>query len=166
MRCSPYLASVLLVGLAIPASAQMMKEGTFDGTYSSSGTVKANAVGKERLLAAFDETGLTVGQGFVDHITWHCFGLGDFTNGMGQYHGYCMGIDPAGDQLVHNFSDSEKHPPDQKSWTGSFTWTTGTGKFTGISGTGAYELHGNEFRPLSEGTYVQFGTIHANYKLP
>jgi hypothetical protein len=58
--------------------------------------------------------------GFLDHMTWHCWGLGDFMNGVGfwlgpvggtggaacnfriiiigQDHGYCVGTDPSGDR--------------------------------------------------------------------
>ena len=98
-------------------------------------------------------------------MTWYCWGMGDDVNGAGQNHGYCVGTDQAGDQLVHDFSDNEKHATDQKSWRGSATWTTGTGKFAGISGRFTFVIHGNEFRPGTEETYVQYATFQGNYKL-
>jgi hypothetical protein len=157
--------AALAFGFATPALAQM-KEGTFSGTYSSYGTAKATAIGKERLLVALDENGLTLTNGFADHMTWHCWGTADFTNGAGQAHGYCVGIDPAGDQVVANFGPDEKHAPDQKTWSGSATYTTGTGKFAGIIGGWTYVIHSNEFRPATEGTYVNYATFEGRYKLP
>jgi hypothetical protein len=163
--CLFAVAAVLSLGIASPSSAQM-KEGTFSGTYSGFGTVKATPVGKDRLLVAVDETGFTLTNGFVDHMTWHCWGTQDYTNGMGQIQGgYCVGTDQAGDQLALTLSD-EKHAPDQKSWNGSVTFTNGTGKYTGISGTGTYVVHGNEFRPPSQGVIVDYNTIQGNYKIP
>jgi hypothetical protein len=78
--------------------------------------------------------------------------------------GYCVGTDPAGDQLALTLSD-EKHAPDQKSWNGSVNLTAGTGKYTGISGSGTYVIHGNaEFRQ-PQGSYVDYSTIQGNYKV-
>jgi hypothetical protein len=159
------LSAAMAFGAAAMAG-DLPKEGTSSGTYSSFGTAKATAIGKERLLVAFDENGLTLTNGFVDHMTWHCWGTGDFTNGMGQGQGYCVGTDPTGDQLVGNFGPDEKHTPDQKSWNGSATYTTGTGKYAGISGGWTYVIHVNEFRPATEGTFLNYVTFQAHYKLP
>ena len=158
------VSAFALLALTLPASPQMMQEGTFSGTYSAFGTVKATPIGKERLLTVFDDNGFTVGQGLADRMTHHCWGMGDFTNGMGQDRGYCVGVDPAGDQLVGNF-EAEKHALDQKTWRGTFTFTTGTGKYTGITGGHKYQTH-NEFRTATEGTYVVYVTYEGSYKLP
>lgn len=88
---------------------------------------KATAVGKERLLLAWDENGLSVGNGLFDHATWHCFGLYDAMNSMAQVHGYCEVTDPAGDQLVGNVASDGKFAADAKSFNVSGTLTTGTG---------------------------------------
>jgi hypothetical protein len=151
-------------GASSPASAQMVQEGKYGGTYSAFGTFKATPIGKERLLTVFDDNGFNIGQWPFDHMTQHCWGTGDFTNGMGQNRGYCVAIDVAGDQIVGNFED-EKHAPDQKNWHGTFTITTGTGKLAGISGGSTYLIH-NEFRTASEGTYVAYVTFEGSYKLP
>jgi hypothetical protein len=156
--------AALALGISMPALAQM-KEGTFSGTYSAYGTYKATPIGKERGLSTFDDNGLSLTNGFEDHMTWHCWGMGDLTNGAAQNHGYCVGTDPAGDQLVFDFSD-EKHALDQKAWKGSATFTTGTGKYAGVSGGIAHVLHGNDFRPAAEGTYFQYATFDGHYKLP
>jgi hypothetical protein len=114
-----------------------MQEGTLSGTFVAFGTVKATTTGKERRLLAFDENGLSVSNGVLDRMTWHCSGLADFTNGVGQSQGFCAGHDPVGDQVVFNW-ESEKHAPEQKVVRGTFSWTGGTGKYAGIRGDGTY----------------------------
>jgi hypothetical protein len=167
MKSSLSLASMLVVGLmATPSFAQTAKEGSISTTYASYGTLKPVSVGKDRLLVTFDENGLTVGQGIIDHMTWHCWGMGDYTNGVGEGRGSCVATDPGGDQIVAEFADSEKHAPDQKSWNGAAKFTTGTGKYVGISGGFTYVIHGNEFRSAAEGTYANYATNQGSYKLP
>ena len=75
------------------------REGTFSGVSTGHGTYKAIAIGKERLLLTFNDYAASVSDGFGDHITWNCFGLGDYTKGIGRNHAYCVGADPSGDQL-------------------------------------------------------------------
>jgi hypothetical protein len=111
------LGAALLFGIAASAG-DLPKEGTYSGTYSSFGTVKATTIGKERVLLAFDENGLSVGQGLIDHVTWHCWGLGDTTNGMAEWHGYCVMTDPAGDQIAANVASDGKYAADAKSLRG------------------------------------------------
>ena len=93
-----HLLVAMLLGTAI--AADLPKEGTYSATYSGYGTYKATPVGKERLLLVFDQNGLSVRNGIMDHMTQHCWGVGDFINGMGGTHGYCVATDPTGDQLV------------------------------------------------------------------
>jgi hypothetical protein len=158
------LSTAMLFG-ATAIGAELPKEGTYSGTYSAVGTVKAIPIGKERLLLTFDENGLTVDEGLFNHWTWHCWGSGDYTNGMGQDHGYCVGTDPTGDQVAINFSN-DKHPMDQKIVPGSFTLTTGTGKYTGITGSATFEGDGSQFRSPEGGPSFDHNTHHGNYKLP
>ena len=162
---SAFTLSTAMAFGATAMAADMPKEGTLSGTYSAAGTFKGTPIGKERLLTAWDENGMQLTNGFLDHVTWHCWGLGDFTNGVGQDHGYCVGTDIAGDQVGLNVSD-EKHPLDQKVVSGSFTYTTGTGKYAGISGGGTTIQHGGEFRTAAEGTYLSYVTFQGSYKLP
>jgi hypothetical protein len=155
--------AALALGIATPALAQM-KEETYSGTYSGYGTSKATPIGKERFVSTWDHNGLTLTNGALDHMTWHCWGLGDFTNGAGQGHGYCVGTDSAGDQVVLDVVD-DKHTLDQKNWTGSGTFTSGTGKFAGVSGSGTYMVP-NDFRPGPEGTFVVYTKIQGSFKIP
>jgi hypothetical protein len=84
------------MALGAPAiAADLPKEGTYSGTFSGWGTFKGTQIG---LLTVFDQNALVLTSGLLDHTTWHCYGLGDFTNGMGLDHGYCAATDPAGDQ--------------------------------------------------------------------
>lgn len=158
------LSTAMFFGTAM--AADLPKEGTYSGTYSSFGTFKATPIGKERLLVTFDENGLSVTNGLLDHMTWHCWGGADFRKGLGQASGYCVGTDPSGDQIAYDFSDDAKRSLDQKSWNGTSTLTTGTGKYAGISGQFKTVLHPGEFRPATEGTYFQYVTLEGSYKLP
>lgn len=162
------IAAIVAAGLlgAGPRVAAQTKEGTFSGLYYSYGTAKTTPVGEQRLLVTWDENGLQLTDGFLDHTTVHCWGLEDYTNGSGQGRGYCVGVDPAGDQFAVNLGPDEKHAPNQRSWKGSAILTTGTGKFRGLSGGLEYMVHSNEFWPMAENTYVNYVTFQGNYKLP
>ena len=162
--------SAFTVGAAlsfeIAANAgDLPKEGQVNFTYSAFGTLKATPIGKERLLATFDENGAGVGNGFGDRMTWHCFGLVDIASGMAEHRGYCVGTDPAGDQVASEVVSNGKYPADAKSFSGTLTLTAGTGKYTGISGNWTYVGHGPEFRTASEGTYFSYTTNQGSYKL-
>ena len=157
------LTAALSFGSAAMA-ADLPKEGTFTATYSGAGTYKATSLGKERALGAFDENGLSVGTGLFDHMTWHCWGLFNITNGMGQAHGYCVATDPAGDQIAAEVGD-EKHDV-SKPFGVKGTFTMGTGRYAGISGGWTLLAHSPEFK-TAEGSYVQYGTSsQGSYKLP
>jgi hypothetical protein len=164
-KLSAFTLSIVIVFGTAAMAADLPKEGTFSGSCSSVGTVKAILIGKERVLLTFDESGLTLDEGLFNHWTWHCWGLGDFSSGIGQDHGYCVGTDPAGEQVALNFGD-EKHQLDQKIVTGSFTITTGTGKYAGITGSATYKLDGSEFRSPEGGPVFGHNTHQGNYKLP
>jgi hypothetical protein len=160
-------AGALFASLALgtaAVAADLPKEGSFQGTYTSFGTAKFSKAG-EHTFMIFDETGAQLTNGFADHVTFHCWGTGDDTNGITTDLGYCVGTDPAGDQLALQFSD-EKHTDQEKSWKGSATLISGSGKFAGVSGNVTYVNHSREFRPLVEGTYVDYVTIEGRYKLP
>jgi hypothetical protein len=88
---------------------------------------------------------LTVGNGFLDHATWHCFGLYDVANVMAQWQGYCVATDPAGDQVVSDVAGDGKYAADAKSFNGTGTFTTGTGKYAGVSGGWTVVGHVPEF---------------------
>jgi len=159
------LSAAMLFGT--PATAgELPKEGTWSVTTSGVGTAKGVTVGKERTMAAFDENDLQVGEGLADHMTLHCWGLFDITNGMAQHHGYCVATDPTGDQTSSDFSSDGRYPPDSKSVKGTYTLTGGTGKYAGISGGGEYVSDAATFRSGTEGTYFTHSTNRGHYKLP
>ena len=162
---STLVIAALTLGIAAPALAQM-KEGTFSGTYSSYGTYKGIPIGKERFLSAYEDNGLSLTNGFEDHMTWHCFGLYDVMNAMAQWQGYCVGTDPAGDQVVSNVASDGKYAADAKSYNATGTFTTGTGKYAGISGSWTFVGHAPEFRTAApESTFVQNGPMQGSYKI-
>ena len=158
------LGTAVLMGSAAMA-ADLPKEGTWNVTNSGFGTAKGVTSGG-RTMAAFDENTLQVGEGLLDHMTSHCWGLFDITNGTAQHHGYCVGTDPTGDQIIADFSSDGRYPPDSKSVKGTFTFRGGTGKYAGISGSGEYVSDAAAFRSGTEGTYFTHSTNQGGYKLP
>jgi hypothetical protein len=161
-------AFTLSISMALGAgamAADLQKEGTFSGTYSAVGTVKAIPIGKERVLLTFDENGLSVGERLLNHRTWYCWGLGNSSNGMGLAHGYCVGTDPTGDQVAINFAD-EKQSLEQKIVPGSFKLTTGTWKYAGITGSATYEGDESALRSPEGAPNFDHNTHHGSYKLP
>ncbi len=162
-------ALTLSTGMAFGAAAmaaELPKSGTYSGTYSASGTFKVTPVGKNRLLGTWDENGLSVGSGILDHVTWHCFGLQEVTNGIVHHRGYCVGTDPDGDQVVVRDARDETYAADAKSFKLDIELASGTGKYAGISGGHTFVAHGPEFHAAAEGTYLQYGTYQGTYKLP
>jgi hypothetical protein len=158
------LTAVLVLAGVRAASTQML-EGTLSGTFAAFGTLETKTTGKERTVFAIDENGLSVTNGVLDHMTWHCSGLIELTNGVGQTEGFCVGHDPIGDQVIFNW-ESEKHAPDQKVVHGTFTWTGGSGKYAGIRGDGTYVDYSGEFQPLAEGTIVSYLSFEGTYQTP
>jgi hypothetical protein len=156
------LSAAMSVGAAAMA-ADLPKEGTYSGTYSAFGEAKVTSIGKERvLLTISDENGMSLTNGFGDHVIWRCWGSGDYTNGVGQDSGYCVATDPSGDQFVDNWSDA-KHELGGKI-KGTDVFSSGTGKYTGITGGGTFEVDGRDFK-MPEGTYAIHGPMQGNYKL-
>jgi hypothetical protein len=156
------LSTVLTFGTATKA-ADLPKQGTFKGTFSSYGTVKTTKIG-DLTLTMFDETGPQVTDGFGDHVAFHCWGIGEAANGTMANHGYCVGTDPGGDTFSLKFSGNQTSR--DKAMKGTAAFGSGTGKYRGISGGVQYVVHALEFRPPSEGTYVNYVTLEGNYKLP
>ena len=147
-------------------SADVPKEGTFNGMYTGAATMKLIPVGKERALATWEDNALTTGKGFLDHMTWRCLGTTSILAGMSHFNGYCVVTDPAGDQIVADIASDGSYPADAKVITGKGTFTSGTGKYAGISGNLTNILHDPEFRTGTEGTLVNYGEFQASYKLP
>jgi hypothetical protein len=163
---SIWIATIALaaIGFATSAEPQQAKEGTFKGAYYGYGTTKATQVGDDIFMAG-EEDGLQLTDWFQDHTTLHCQELTEVANGSEETHGHCVGVDPAGDKFAFDFK-TEKHPPNQKSFKGTSTMATGTGKYRGGTGSSEFVVHANEFRPLAEGTFVNYVTFEGHYKLP
>jgi hypothetical protein len=157
------LSTAMAFGAAAMA-ADPPKEGTYSGTFSGLATVKATQIGKEKLLTVLDANASVLTNGLLDHTTWHCYGLGDFTNGIGEERGYCVATDPGGDQAAGDLA-IEKHAVDAKSSSGSVTWVAGTGKYAGITGIHKFVCD-NTFRATAEGAFPNHCTNNGSYKLP
>jgi hypothetical protein len=170
MRSNKHHLSALTLAIAMSfgisaMAADMPKEGEYKGTYAGVGTFKVNPLDKDRVLVAFEETGLNMTDGFLDHMTWHCWGSGDYVKGIGVDQGHCTATDLSGDKLVAKFL-SEKHTSEQKNFTVTVTCDGGTGKYAGASCTETDTMRGGEFPAAPEGTYVQYVTFQGKYKLP
>jgi hypothetical protein len=159
------LSTTIFVGAAAMA-ADLPREGTWNTKYSAFGTAKSSTAGKDWTAGVSDETGVTVGDGLLDHFTWHCWGLSDTVKGTSQFHGYCTGTDPTGDQVAGNYASDGRYAADSKHINGTFTFTAGTGKYAGISGGGSFVTDSSSFRAPTEGTYFSHNTNRGNYKLP
>jgi hypothetical protein len=148
----------------VAMAGDLPKQGTYTGTYTVFGSVKFTQIGKERILLAIsDENGMSLTNGFGDHLTWRCWGQGDYTNGIGQDSGYCVATDLSGDQIVDNWSDA-KHELGS-AVKGTDLYTSGTGKYAGITGGGTFEVDAREFK-TPDGTYAIHGPMQGSYKLP
>jgi hypothetical protein len=159
------LSVAVLFGLTAMA-ADLPKEGTFEVTYSAFSTVKESTLGEGQLVVAYDQNGLTAGNGILDHMTWHCIELVGIASGMVQWQSRCVGTDPAGDQIASEGLSDGKYAIDAKSYRGKGRFTTGTGKYSGIHGDWTFVGHSPEFRAEAEGTGVEFGPLQGRYKLP
>ena len=96
------------------------KEGQVDVTYFGAGSLKTMPLGKEKSFFLFDENGLSVGEGLLDHMTWHCWGVGDGINTVIAFRGDCVGTDPRGTSSRSNLlptrpTSQSRHTPSQTS---------------------------------------------------
>jgi hypothetical protein len=151
---------------AAAMAADLPKEGTFGGTYAGVVTSKIYPAGKDRVLLAFDDNGLTLGNGFLDHMTWHCIGTTSIMVGMIRFSGFCLATDPAGDQIVADVVSDGTFPVTERNRPAKGVFTSGTGKFAGITGTLTNLLHTPDFRTAVEGMNVRDGDFQASYRLP
>jgi hypothetical protein len=156
------LGFALLVGPA--RAADLPKEGTFTATFSAAGTYKATPLGEERWFGSWEEYGLSVGSGLLDHTRGHCWGVTEGMKTIATSRGYCLGTDPAGDQVALEVATDGKVDFSQPIPVID-TFTAGTGKYAGISGGWSAIAHSPEFK-APEGRYVQYGPIKGSYKLP
>ena len=168
MQARTTLLSAAVLGFALlvgPArAADLPKEGTINVTYSAAGTFKQIPLGEERWFGSFEDYGLSVGSGLLDHMTWHCWGVGDGMKNLAAFRGYCVGTDPTGDQIAIEIVTDGKIDL-SKAFTVTNTITAGTGKYAGISGGWSSINHSPEFK-APEGRYVQYASLKGSYKLP
>jgi hypothetical protein len=168
MQARTTLLSATALGFALVVgsawAADLPKEGTFTVTSSLAGTFKATTLDEGRYFDSWEEYGLAVGDGLLDHITWHCWGVGEGMKTIGTARGYCVGTAPTGDQIAAEvFTDGKVDLT--KVYTVPGTITAGTGKYAGISGGWSGICHSSEFK-ASEGRYAQYCSIKGSYKLP
>ena len=142
-------------------AADLAKEGTFTETFYGFGTFKGFPVGNTRNLSRFEQDGMHVGNGLMDHMTAHCFGTNDRMDDMRETSCNCVHTDPDGDQIVTDNRSNGKFPKDAKDLEGIAVMTTGTGKYAGISGSEKYTCHGSVFKAPTEETFFSSCTARA-----
>ena len=168
MRTLIVLASVLFASSAI--AGELPKEGKYSGDYYSSGSFVVAAMNKEATAGVrnFDEVGVTVGSGILDHMTWRCMGeQGGFAEKV-RATGMCVATDLGGDQIVGDFVASPV-PLSDKERRGKFEFVGGTGKYVGITGAFTFINYPYEM-PYSDlaaaNHYAAHNTYEGTYKLP
>jgi hypothetical protein len=87
--------------------------------------------------------------------------VADIFRGHGRSRALC---DPNGDQFFSDFV-ATLDPNSPGSGKGRTTFLGGTDKFEGISGGHDYTLHGGEFKPPADLTYIQQGNFEGEYKI-
>jgi hypothetical protein len=163
LRVRPSLVIAVLVAASVVASV-VDSEAQNSGRYASSGTSKAFSAGKDNLVMAFEEFGVTEADGGKDpwhNTAWRCVGTGHFTKEIGQFTGYCIGQHPSGDQAVLDFKSAQHHLGDPKV-EGTYNCLGGTGRFAAIRGSGTYVSFGGQTRPPADGVYVNYNRFQDN----
>jgi hypothetical protein len=168
MSRSTDVCFILMLGAACcagAAAADLPKEGTFTNTLYGYGTFKGSSVGKTRYVNAFEMDGVSVGEGLMNHMTAHCFGMGERLNQMRRSNGRCTLTDIDGDQIAVD-SAIDWYPNGAKDYSGNVTFTAGTGKYEGITG-GLKEIcYNGVFKAAADNAFFSYCTGEGKYKLP
>jgi hypothetical protein len=155
---------IILVVFGAEAKAQIPKEGATSFISPYSGTLKALAMGKERLQMTYESMGMIIGETPEDlfhNASFRCVGALQAVKGEFNNSGSCVCTRPDGDQIFWTYKSAGKLGGGAK---GTSTYVGGTGKLTGIQGSSEY----TEFflRPAAEGTFQVYAKGKGQYKLP
>ena len=80
---------------------------------------------------AFDENGLQLTDGFLDHTTWHCWVLEDYMNGSGSRPWLLRRSRPGRRSGRRKYRSRRETRAEPKELKGSATFTTGPENFAG-----------------------------------
>jgi hypothetical protein len=158
------LTIMLGVTGCLPAvAADLPKEGNFTATFNGYGTYKAIAVGKTRYQSSYEIDGFVLGEGILDHLTYHCMGMNGRHDQTRHSVNFCVLTDKDGDQIAEDID--ETYPNGAKEVHGTGMLVAGTGKYEGISGEVNFSSYQNAFRTAADNAFINYGKGEGHYKL-
>lgn len=160
-----YLMLALGIACCLPAAAaEVPKHGDFAGKFYGHGTWKRVEVGKTRFELSFEEDMIHLGEGLLNNMTMHCFGMNGKLDQMRQVHNFCVLTDIDGDQIALDIDES--YPDGAKEIRGTGKFTAGTGKYVGISGEVNFVNQIGLLKSFTPNTFDFYGSEEGHYQLP
>jgi hypothetical protein len=160
-----YLMLTFGIASCLPASAaDLPKQGDFAGKFYGHGTYKAVGVGKTRFELSFEEDMIHVGEGFLNNMTMHCFGMNGKLDQTRHVHNFCVLTDIDGDQIAQDIEES--YPDGAKEIRGTGKFAAGTGKYVGISGEINFVNQIGLLKSFAPNTFDFYGSEQGHYQLP
>jgi hypothetical protein len=167
------MLGVLVVGTILAAPAAMAavdlpSEGTFKVTFfmtdDSTKAAEVPAAGDKSAWSFVETATYTndAGHGFLHEATGRCVGMGSGNKAGTHNSGYCVYVDPDGDQIFSTFDVG--HSGEDQPLRGTKEYTGGTGKYVGL--TGHAEYSGSDLKTLDKDAPEVFeGHAQGSYKL-
>jgi hypothetical protein len=162
------VAGTILAAPAAMAAVDLPSEGTFEVTFFITGdptrAAEVPAAG-DKSAWSFAETATytnDAGHGFLHEATGRCVGMGSGNRAGTRNSGYCVYVDPDGDQIFSTFDVG--HNGEGQPLRGTKEYTGGTGKYVGL--TGHAEYSGSDLETLDKDAPEVFeGHARGSYKL-
>ena len=166
------MLGVLIAGTLLAAPAAMAvdlpTEGRFEATFFMTvDPTKAMEVpmAKDRSAWSFVETATytnDAGHGFLHEVSGRCIGIGSGNLASTHNSGYCVYVDPDGDQIFSTFEVG--HDGQDQPLRGTKEYQGGTGKYVGLTGHATYT--GADLKALDKDMPEVFeGHAQGSYKL-
>jgi hypothetical protein len=160
-----YLMLTFAAACCFPAAAaDLPKQGDFSIKFYGHGTWKGVGVGKTRFESAFEEDAIFLGEGLLNRMTIHCFGMNGRMDQTRHVHNFCVLTDIDGDQIAEDIEES--YPNGAKEIRGTGKFTAGTGKYTGIFGELNFANQIGLFHSFADNMFDFYGTAEGHYQLP
>ena len=165
---STLVAGALLAAPVAMASVDLPPEGTFKATFfmtdEPAKAMDMPAAGGKNAWSFVETATYTndAGRGFLHVATGRCIGMGSGNKAAAHNAGYCVYVDPDGDQIFSTFEigrNGEGQPG-----RGTKEYTGGTGKYVGL--TGHAEFTSSNLKTLDKTAPDMFeGHVQGSYKL-
>jgi hypothetical protein len=162
------VVGTILAAPAAMAAVDLPSEGTFKVTFfmtvDPTKGAEVPAAG-DKSAWSFVETAIytnDAGHGFLHEATGRCVGMGSGNKAGTHNSGYCVYVDPDGDQIFSTFDVG--HSGEDQPLRGTKEYTGGTGKYVGL--TGHAEYSGSDLKTLDKDAPEVFeGHAQGSYKL-